>query len=235
MLSRRFAAVVTIVIVVAFVVVAVAPAFAATPGALAVHAQLLGSTPRDGSTIDTTDEVVLEFNEDVDPTFVTVVVEGQGGPEAAGDPVVEGRSVTQALSPGLEAGEHVVTYRVVSTDGHPVAGRVTFTTTVAPTPTAEPTASVTPTASATASAAPSATATAPATEPVSDGSSSPWPWVLAGLAAVLAGLAVAISRRRPGGPRVDREAAAPAPVGARPDDEDDPLRPTRDDARGPFA
>ena len=40
-MSRRFATVVTLVIVVAFVVVAVAPAFAATPASLALHARLL--------------------------------------------------------------------------------------------------------------------------------------------------------------------------------------------------
>ncbi|HET6968180.1 MAG TPA: copper resistance CopC family protein [Ornithinibacter sp.] len=234
MLSRRVAAVVTILVVVAFVVVAVAPAFAATPGSLAVHAQLLGSTPRDGSTVETADEVVLEFNEDVDPTFVTVVVEGPDGSEVAGSPVVDGRSVTQPLSPSLGSGEHVVTYRVVSTDGHPVAGRLTFTTTAAPTPSTEPTASATPSAGTTASAPPSPLATAPATEPVTEGSSSPWARVLAGLAAVLAGLALAVSWRHLRGSRADAQTDAAADD-ARTHDEDDPFRPARDDARGPFA
>ena len=156
--SRRLAAVVTVVLVIAFVVVAVAPAFASAPdsapGTLPFHARLLGSTPEDGSTVDTADEVTLEFNEEVDPTFVQVTVEGPGGSQVEGGPEVDGRAVTQALSPGIPAGEHRVTYRVVSTDGHPVSGTVTFTTTAAPSPSPEPTASVTPSPSATASADP---------------------------------------------------------------------------------
>ncbi|HSO65071.1 MAG TPA: copper resistance CopC family protein [Ornithinibacter sp.] len=240
MLSRRFASVVTILVVVAFVVVAVAPAFAATPRSLAAHAQLLGSTPRDGSTLETADEVVLEFNEDVDATFVTVLVEGPSGSEAAGDPTVVGRAVTQALPPGLAAGEHVVTYRVVSTDGHPIAGRLTFTTTSAPTAATspEPTASASATASAsvsaiaTASAAPTAAPTAapaaPTTAPAADEGASPWPWVLGGLGliAVLAGLVTVLARRSPGpGAAVTRD---DVPTASGTD-------PSRDDARGPFA
>ena len=132
MQSRRFAVVVTLVIIIAFVVVAVAPAFAATPAGLALHAQLLGSSPKDGSTVATAEQVVLTFNEDVDPTFVKVSVKGPDGSETAGKPTVADREVTQALAPDLPAGEHVVTYRVVSTDGHPVSGSVTFTSTQAP-------------------------------------------------------------------------------------------------------
>lgn len=232
MLSRRFASVVTILVVVAFVVVAVAPAFAATPRSLAAHAQLLGSTPRDGSTLETADEVVLEFNEDVDATFVTVLVEGPSGSEAAGDPTVVGRAVTQALPPGLAAGEHVVTYRVVSTDGHPIAGRLTFTTTSAPTATTspEPSASATPSASAiaTASAAPTAAPATPTTAPAADEGASPWPWVLGGLGliAVLVGLVTVLARRSPGpGAAVTRD---DVPTASGTD-------PSRDDARGPFA
>src|SRR6187200_1679040 len=88
MLSRRFATVVTLVIVVAFVVVAVAPAFAAAPASLVLHARIQGSTPKDGSTVGTAEEVVLAFNEEVDPTFVQVTVAGPDGSETAGPPAV---------------------------------------------------------------------------------------------------------------------------------------------------
>ena len=104
MLSRRFATVVTLVVVVAFVVVAVAPAFAATPASLALHARLVGSNPRDGSSVDTAQEVTLAFDEDVDPTFVKVEVQGPDGSETAGSPRVSGREVTQALATDLPAG-----------------------------------------------------------------------------------------------------------------------------------
>ena len=56
MLSRRFATIVTLVIVIAFVVVAVAPAFAATPVSLALHARLASSAPKDGAKVETAQE-----------------------------------------------------------------------------------------------------------------------------------------------------------------------------------
>ena len=163
MQSRRFAVVVTLVIIIAFVVVAVAPAFAATPAGLALHAQLVGSSPKDGSTVATAEQVVLSFNEDVDATFVKVSVQGPDGSETAGKPTVAEREVTQALAPDLPAGEHVVTYRVVSTDGHPVSGSVTFTSTEGP-------ASATPSPSSTAATpSPSASPVASPTPTVTGG------------------------------------------------------------------
>ena len=81
MLSRRFAAVVTIVIVVAFVVAFVAPAFASGSAAvLPMHARLVSSTPADGATVKTAEQVELTFNEDVNPNFVVVEVGGPAAP-----------------------------------------------------------------------------------------------------------------------------------------------------------
>lgn len=153
MQSRRFATVVTIIIVVAFFLVAIAPAFAApAPGTLPLHARLVSSAPADKSTVDTAGQVVLTFNETVNPDFVAVRVAGPDGDEADGSPTVEGPTVTQPLTAPLGAGAHTVTYRVVSADGHPISGTLTFTTTAdTPTPTPSATAA---TPSPTASAAP---------------------------------------------------------------------------------
>ena len=148
MMSRRLATVVVLVVVLAFVVVAVAPAFAATPSGLVQHSRLLKATPAGGSSVDTAEEVVLAFNEEVDEQFVKVTVEGPDGAEVDGDPQVDGREVTQPLAADLPAGKHTVTYRVVSADGHPISGKVSFTTTASPSPSASPS----PTRSASASA-----------------------------------------------------------------------------------
>lgn len=214
--SRRLSVVVTIVLVFALAVVAIAPAFAAPAArALPMHAQLLGSTPADGSTVETAAEVVLEFNEEVNPDFVAVRVAGPDGAEVDGAPVVDGRRVTQALRTDLAAGPHTVTYRVVSADGHPISGSVTFTTTAAPAATAPPSDTASATASApvdsTASAGPAATptpaATAPASTEADDGST---PWLVVALGVVLAVLALAAARRTFG--RSGAEAATgPAP------------------------
>ena len=239
MLSRRFATVVTLVVVVAFVVVAVAPAFAATPASLALHARLVGSNPRDGSSVDTAQEVTLAFDEDVDPTFVKVAVQGPDGSETAGSPRVSGREVTQALATDLPAGEHVVTFRVVSTDGHPVSGTLTFTTTAAPTRSPEPTASASSTASSSASAAPSPSASAPSAAPVGTApapdSTFPSSTLVIVLAVVLTALGLGALWRHLGGPRADAEGAGAAHDRAQDRTDDDPRLPGPDADRDPFA
>jgi copper resistance protein C len=187
MLSRRLAVAVTIVLVFALAVVAIAPAFAAAPQAVPTHAALVASGPADGSTVERADQVVLEFNEVVNPSFVAVRVAGPGGGEAEGAPVVEGRQVTQALTADVPAGQHTVTYRVVSADGHPISGTITFTTTTTTEGLAEsPSAS----ASATTGATPSSSATAepttaaPATASSDGGSPS---WLVPALGVILLG------------------------------------------------
>ncbi len=207
MLSRRVATIVTLVIVTAFVVVSVAPAFAATPAVLPQHTELLGSTPKDGSSVKTAEVVTLKFSEDVNPDFVTVQVAGPSGDETGGDATIDGGTVTQPLVGDLAAGQHVVTYRVVSTDGHPVSGTVTFTTTAGPA-SASPTASVsatpttaTPTPEPTTSleASPQPTITAAPTSQESGGGLPAWVIVVA--VALLAALALgAVWRSRGGRP-----------------------------------
>ncbi|MFV0433009.1 MAG: copper resistance protein CopC [Leucobacter sp.] len=46
---------------------------------------------------------------------------------AEGDPVVEGRSVTQTLRSDLADGDYTALWRVVSSDGHPIQGALTLT------------------------------------------------------------------------------------------------------------
>jgi methionine-rich copper-binding protein CopC len=209
MQSRRFAVVVTLVIIIAFVVVAVAPAFVAAPAGLALHAQLLGSTPKDGSTVSTAEQVTLTFNEDVDPTFVKVSVKGPDGSETEGKPTVSDRTVTQALAAGLPAGEHVVTYRVVSTDGHPVSGSVTFTSTQAPASgSPSPTTTTTPSPSASSVTSPTPTVTTAPTSGGSDGGSTPW--LVVAVVGLLAALGLGAGWRTMGTRRTDAETDAVA-------------------------
>ncbi len=173
--------------------------------ALPFHARLLSSMPGDGSRVEAATEVVLAFSEEVNPSFVIVTVTGPGGDEADGGARVEGRTVTQPLAPDLAAGEHVTTFRVVSADGHPVTGTVTFTTTGGP-------ASGQPSATSPASTAPSEPAGSPTAsppgastgpdEPASSQESSSTRWAVAGIGALLlTALAGGLWRSRRGTPR----------------------------------
>ena len=232
--SRRFATVVTIVLVIAFAVVAVAPAFAAAAGPsgmLPSHARLLGSTPRDGSTVDTADEVVLQFNEDVDETFVEVTVDGPDGSEVQGEPEVDGRAVTQALSSDLPAGEHRGDLPRREHRRSPGVGDHGLHVDRRAEPVRRATASVTPSPSVTASAAP-VPATTPTVEgePASaTGGTAPWVWVLLGGAVLVAlgGLAALATRRRGQSAGAAEPGPEGTPVGSGPD--------TRDGGDDPFA
>lgn len=92
------------------------------------HAGLVDSNPERRSSLETLPaEIRLTFNEEMNrPSYVTLsapdgstVVEGEG--------TIEGNDVVQAIAddPGL-AGTYRVDYRVISADGHPVAGALEF-------------------------------------------------------------------------------------------------------------
>ncbi len=168
--------------------------------ALIAHAQLVSTTPADGDTLETADTVTLTFSEDINAQFLQVRVEGPGGDETDGDPVADGRDVVQALAADLLPGEHRVTYRVVSVDGHPVSGTFAFTTTgtsaaVSPT-TSDPSST---SASASAAATQRATPTASA-DPASAPAETAPGWVVAALVGlivlVVVGAAAMLLRRR---------------------------------------
>ena len=110
----------------------------------------------------------------------------------------------------IDAGTYQVAYRVVSADGHPVTGAITFTITggAPPTPTAAPTAATAASAAGTsasptaASASPTATSASPTATAGSSDAPASGPPVLA-IVAALAALAVggtavilALARRR---------------------------------------
>lgn len=122
-MSQRMKTVVVAIIALLLVFSLVIPAFA--------HAQLLSSSPANGASLPTADELVLTFNEDVSPDFVTFYAEGDSEGVLDGEPTVDGPVVTQPLA-ATANGEYAIGYRVVSADGHPVSGEITFTLTDVP-------------------------------------------------------------------------------------------------------
>src|SRR5262245_36862407 len=93
----------------------------------AAHAELIDSDPKDGATVQTLpDQVRLEFSEEVaSPAFVEVTA-ADGTQVAAGDPQVLGAAVETPLAANGPPGSYTISYRVVSADGHPVSGELTF-------------------------------------------------------------------------------------------------------------
>jgi copper resistance protein C len=162
------------------------------------HTTLVVSTPADGARVDLPPRAIeLVFSEPVDARLVTVVVTSASGAQwQDGGPVVTGAVVSQPVRPLTEAGEYVVAYRVVSSDGHPVSDSLQFTLTpAASTPTAPSPASAARAGSPTA-----ASRTQPALTAENSSGRAAWTYAAIGLpvAALLfvGGMALARARDR---------------------------------------
>lgn len=94
-------------------------------GALA-HAGLVSSDPADGSVLAAAPEALtLSFTEPVTPLVFTLVTPAGERHDLDGASATD-QQVTQALPDGLARGTHLLSWRVVSADGHPVAGSLVF-------------------------------------------------------------------------------------------------------------
>lgn len=173
---------------------------AAVPAA--AHAYLLDSSPEDGATVDDPPtEIVLEFSEAIQPDFVQVAVLDEADePLKVAAPDVAGPLVTQPVTE-LQPGAYRVSYRVVSADGHPVDGSVSFTVTgtAAEPPAAEPSPTPDPTETPVAGETAGEPTPTDTSEPAAaDGTNSPAVWLGgAALAVAAAAAALYLLRRRP--------------------------------------
>src|SRR5690606_2229063 len=95
----------------------VTPAFA--------HAVLIASDPGEGAVLaDAPRAIALTFSESVEPTSLRLALP-DGTVAELSDIASNGRTV---VARGVELGEgtHILSWRVVSDDGHPVGGALTF-------------------------------------------------------------------------------------------------------------
>lgn len=117
--------------------------FSTTP-ALA-HDSIIGSDPADGAELTAGPaQVALTFTDEIQAVGSQVVVADAAGTQvAAGAPVVVGTGATLPL-PALGDGAYTVTWRVVSSDGHPIDGTFTFSVAEPAAVTTEPTPEATP-------------------------------------------------------------------------------------------
>lgn len=162
-------------------------------GPALAHTRLESSDPADGASFATPpSKVTLTFNEAMQEGFATLTVIGPGNTTwQDGETQVSGNSVSIAVKPLGPAGVYQIGYRVISDDGHPVSGSVSFTLT-APGPGA---ASTVPTvAPTTATAAPATSSSAaPVADAPADSDGAPvWPWIVAAVVAVGLGVVLAL-------------------------------------------
>ena len=177
------------------------------------HSRLISISPKDGASLPgSPTEVVLRFNEPVNPQFVTVrVTDAEGGDVVGQDAAVSESTVTLPITDPIAAGTYNIVYRVVSADSHPISGSTSFTIEGDPlappasaspstTPSPEASSTATPSASPAPTASPAASANVSADEATSssDGSGGTpwWVWlvVFAAAGAAIAGTFYAVRR-----------------------------------------
>jgi len=91
----------------------------------AAHAILTGAEPADRAILPAAPEaVLLHFNEPISPVSVQVLDAAGGRVETRA--TVADSTLRIALPPGLAAGAYVASWRVTSTDSHPVSGSLMF-------------------------------------------------------------------------------------------------------------
>jgi methionine-rich copper-binding protein CopC len=158
-------------------------------GTAAAHTALASSDPASGATLGAAPTVVaLTFSEHINPAFANVVITSDDGRNwISGTPVVAGPELRASVRPDSPSGVYNVGFRVVSEDGHPVAGSFTFTVTGVPGAAAPPSPS--------AAAAPPVTAEPPApAAPL--GSDTKRSIITAAVAGLLVGAAIAFWQSR---------------------------------------
>ena len=154
------------------------------------HSELVASTPADGQVLDAPPaNVTLQFNETISPAGLQIVAQGPNGPITLGTPLIEGASVITPWPADAPGGDYRVAYRVVSADGHPIDGSLSFSYTAAAAAPGELAATPTEPADLGQSAIASETTAAPEPE------SSAFPWWVAVVAVIVGvGVGAAIAR-----------------------------------------
>lgn len=96
-------------------------------GPASAHAALVGSDPADGATLAAAPtSITLEFNENVAQRAFVAIAAPDGSQVAVSDIRAGDRTVTAVIAVADQKGRYSASYRVVSADGHPVTGTLTY-------------------------------------------------------------------------------------------------------------
>lgn len=192
----------------ALAVAGILTVFVALPAS--AHSELLASAPENGSTVSDVSEVSLTFGDEVVPEYTTLALtSGTGEPLELEAPTMDATNTiltARIVAAPLPDGAYTLGYYIVSIDGHPIEGTITFEVSESPAPVPTPDE---PTESAVPDPQPSPMETPVAVDGevrlLTTSSGAPdmtWVWVGTGVAAVAvlgavsAVLLIALRRRR---------------------------------------
>ncbi|PFG20753.1 copper resistance CopC family protein [Serinibacter salmoneus] len=176
------------------------------------HDSLVGSSPTDGDVLtQNPGTAVLTFTGEIQEIGTAIEIVGPSG-DVAGEPKISGRDVRVPIAADAPSGDYLITWRVTSSDGHPIDGEIPFAMDLPdasasaqePTTEAGSTEAGTPEASeqttvATPSATEASTSSEESTDTASDSDDAAAPdvtdlpaWVIALIAVAIVGAVVAL-------------------------------------------
>lgn len=105
-----------------------------TAAPAAAHNALISSDPKDKTSLEVgPSTVTLTFDQEVQGgqgiNTISVVDANGGHYEVPGDPTIKDNAVSAQVAALGKAGQYKIGYRILSADGHPVSGELTFTLT----------------------------------------------------------------------------------------------------------
>jgi methionine-rich copper-binding protein CopC len=115
-------------------------AFTASTGALftasaaSAHSELEDSSPAAGESVASLSELSLTFGEEVEPKFSTyTLTDPAGAAVTLGEPAYDATktTVTIPVTGKLVGGKYTIGFAILSIDGHPISGKIAFTSTAA--------------------------------------------------------------------------------------------------------
>lgn len=154
------------------------------------HNVLVGSDPKDGATLTAAPaRITLVFDQAVRQGYAQVGVTGADGTAwADGSAEVAAEKVSVKVKPLRAGGAYVVGYRILSADGHPVTGKISFTLAADATAVQKDSGTQAPAQGATGADAAEAAA--------NGGAGMAVVWIVGALLVLAAGTAVALRRAR---------------------------------------
>ena len=165
-------------------------------GVANAHTRLESSDPAEGAALATAPaQVTLTFSEPVSPPEGAVEIIGPDNVTwQVGAVTAAGATITAPVTPTGPAGAYVLAYRVVSSDGHTVAGSVNFTLTTAPAPPTTTTTEAPP--PTTTTEAPADDTSEPAASTEDSGGVPLWVWLVVALVVIVAAVTMVLRSRR---------------------------------------
>ncbi|WP_214722258.1 copper resistance CopC family protein [Exiguobacterium sp. s192] len=170
--------------------------FVVQPFSVSAHTSLTNSNPEEGAVLkENVERIRLTFDAPIEKTSTLELKTAEGGTVPLEKPLIIGNELSAVLKQELEQGTYLITWKLISEDGHPVEGTIRFEAKPATEETVQPEEAEPTVDTEQASIVP--TESTESTESVKPGLvPTVLPWVVAGLVLAIVATLLLLRRRK---------------------------------------